>query len=857
MNDPTRVRILGCSFALGAAIALAGCGGGGSAPAEGGGPPPPPPESPPPQTESPPPQPEPPPPQPEPPPPQPEPPPPQPEPPPPQPEPPPPPPEPPPPQPEPGLPQFEPPPVVEPTCVETADYGCIEAAEYEARRRAIEETYRAEAGFTNQWGLGAVRADRAWAQVELTHGAGTAPGAGITVGAIDTGIDTGHPVFAGKTVTEHFFPGTPDEDGSEFSHGTAVAGVMVGRPSDTFLAEYPGARGVAWGADIAMFALRAGTPGERYGPTATGALGSADGRWKERFDTVLGWENAGRSLDFVNLSVGLHGIIEQFSEQDLRENLSDTIATLAQSGASDRTVFVWAAGNAHGKTCDANDFRDNPDLCVDGKVNAKSPEVLAGLPARITELEGLLLSVVATAEDGAIAPFSNRCGIAANWCLAAPGVEIRTAYHGPPPPGGAPGVPRTARVSGTSVAAPMVTGGLAVMQHRFRGQLSNTALVERLLATADKKGIYADRSIYGQGLMDLGASTATVGETSLALGERVEGPGLRLAGTHLALGGALGDGLAQAFAGQEVAAFDQLGAPFWYSLGDLAGAAPAPTLGARLRAFMAPAPAGPEGGVLRPGFASLSAGGRDPLRLGLMEAPPPGVNGGHLSLAGNALTLGAVPEWGGLRLATFAAEGRPGHAPAAGAALSWRPLRVPVGLRSGLVSERETLLGSRAAGAFGRVSSRSAFAGLEGGADAGGWRLDAGAEIGVVDAAARGGLLSGVTPLTTSAFALRAERPLAEGAALSLSLAQPLRVESGRATLSVPVGRTPGGRVLRRSLTAQLEPSGRQIDLAVKWRRRFAAGGELRLGSVWSLQPGHDASEDPELSVFAGWRGSF
>lgn len=749
------------------------------------------------------------------------------------------------------------PPPPPPACVDTADFGCLEVPEYEARRRTIEDAHRAEDRFTNQWGLGAVRADRAWAQIELTHGAGTEPGAGITLGAIDTGIDTGHPVFAGKTVTERFLPGSTDEDGTEDSHGTAVAGVMVGRPSDTFTADVTGARGVAWGADIAMFALRTRPGDEEYDPTPTGALGNLDAQWNERFETVLDWSDLDRTLDFVNVSVNHQGIIDQFSEQALRDSLPDSIATLAQSGSVDKTVFVWAAGNAHGKTCVAADFTDHPDLCVDGKVDAKSPELFAGLPARIAELEGHLLSVVATAEDGAIAPFSNRCGIAADWCLAAPGDGIRTAYFGPHPDDNSPGARGAITTKGTSVAAPMVTGGLGVMQHQFRGQLSNTQLVERLLATANKDGIYADRSVYGQGLMDLGAGTAPVGDTSLALGERVDGPGLDLAGTSLALGGALGDGLTRALAGQEIAAFDELDAPFWYSLGDLAGPARGPDLDARLHAFMAPAPAVPDPGALRTGFASLSVPGSDPLHLGLMMAPPPGTEGGHLSLAGNALTLGAVPEWGGLHLATFAAESRPGQAPASGAALSWRLPGTPFGLRSGLVSEAETLLGSRAAGAFGRVSGRSTFAGIEGSTLVGGWRIGAGAELGAVEAAADGGMLSDVTPLTTSAFALEAERPLAEGNTLSLSLSQPLRVESGRATLSVPIGRTQGGRVLRRSLTATLEPSGRQIDLAARWRKQLAAGSELRFGSVWSLQPGHNRNEDPELSVFAGWRGSF
>ena len=744
-----------------------------------------------------------------------------------------------------------PPPPPPPPCIQTADFGCIEVQEYEDKREDIEDTHNDEDSFKNQWGLGSVRADRAWAQIELQYGAGTAPGSGITVGMIDTGIDTGHPVFAGKTVTEHFFSGAEDEDGSERSHGTAVAGVMVARPSDTFTANVNAGRGVAWGADIAMFAIQTGSAGDTYSPITPASLGSADDRWSDRLDTVIAWSRGGRTLDFVNLSVGFQGIIEQLSEPQLRNRLPDMIASLAQSGASDKTVFVWSAGNAHGKNCDANDFTGNPELCVNGKVDAKSVEVLPGLPARIAELRGHHVSVVATAEGGSIASFSNRCGIAADWCLAAPGHGIRTAYYGPDPDDNTPGARGAYYASGTSFAAPMVTGGLAVMQDQFRSQLSNTALVTRLFATANKEGIYANRSVYGQGLMDLGAGTEPVGSTSLALGARVDGPGLHLAGTRLALGGALGDGLTQALTGQEIAAFDELGAPFWLPLGRLAGTAPGPSPAARLRAFMAPAER--EQGPLRPGFAALSTTDPDRPRLDLM-APPPGANGGHLSLAGTALTFGATAKRGGLEVAAFSTEGLPGEAPASGAALSWRPPGASLGLRSGLVAERETLLGSRAAGAFGRVSGSSAFAGIEGSAQVGRWRLGAGAEIGIVGAAARGGMLADIAPLTTSAFALQAERPLAKGSTLSFSLTQPLRVEAGRATLSVPVGRTHDGQVLRRSFTARLEPTGRQIDLATKWRRPLGEGGELRLGSVWTLQPGHDAAADPEVSFLAGWR---
>ena len=755
----------------------------------------------------------------------------------------------------PEQPQVPPP---EETCIRTADFGCVSAQAYRERRQAFEDDHTEADDFAIQWGLTAIRADRAYAQLELAHGAGTEPGSGQTVGLIDTGIDADHPVFAGKTVTEHLFPGTPDETGEETSHGTAVASVIAGRPSAGFATEVDAARGVARGADIAMFAIRAGSGGGPYVPISLTGSDDADDRWAARITEVLGWSNGVRSLDFVNVSVGYKGIVEQYSEADLRAGLDGTIAALAQAGSTEKTVFVWSAGNGHGRGCDASSFTGNPDLCMNGKVDARSVEILPGLPARIAELRGHLVAAVAVARDSdgdgdyEIAAFSNRCGIAAAWCIAAPGERVRAAYFGPDPDDGTPGAQGAYSPSGTSFAAPMVTGGLAAMKHVFRGQISNTALVERLFETADKSGIYADRGVYGQGLMDLGAATAPVGETAVALGERVDGPGRALPGSRLAPGNAMGDGLARAFAGHEIAAFDTLGAPFWFPLGDFADDVPRPSALARLRGLMAPRPDGGSG-PLRPRLAPLARDGR--LKLGVLRAPA-GADGGHLALAGPALALGAA-DGGAFGMVAFSTEGAAGRDPASGGALSWRPAGGRLGLTGGWVAERETVLGGRAAGAFGRLSGASAFAGIEGSAAIGAWRLGAGAEIGTVRAGARGGMIASVSPLATSAFAVEAERALANGAGLRVSLAQPLRVEAGRARLAVPVGRTQDGTVLRRRLTAGLAPSGRQIDVTVRWHRPLADAGAVSIGAGWTRQPGHDAASDPELSLLADWRHAF
>ena len=48
---------------------------------------------------------------------------------------------------------------------------------------------------------------------------------------------------------------------------------------------------------------------------------------------------------------------------------------------------------------------------------------------------GHSLAVVALkSSDSTIAGFSNRCGIAADYCLAAPGEQMRVAFYGPDGP---------------------------------------------------------------------------------------------------------------------------------------------------------------------------------------------------------------------------------------------------------------------------------------------------------------------------------------------------------------------------------------------------------------------------------------
>ena len=280
----------------------------------------------------------------------------------------------------------------------------------------------------------------------------------MTIGVIDTGIDDEHPIFEGKTIHKQFLFGVGQETGESGSHGTAVAsiaaGARVGNPNAP--------HGVAWGADLAVWAIPLGSPDNVYDPITLEELAEADAGWVELFQPVFDWRDAGNQLDILNLSFGYEGLINQYTEEDLRANFSQAIAVLAQADATEKTILVWAAGNQNGDRCGFG----TPN-CVDSRIEAVSVGILPGLLAYMEELQGHSIAVVALQPDGgAIADFSNRCGIASEWCIAAPGDDVRYAYFGPDE--GEDGVRGYGVGGGTSFAAPMVSGGLAIMKQLFR-----------------------------------------------------------------------------------------------------------------------------------------------------------------------------------------------------------------------------------------------------------------------------------------------------------------------------------------------------------------------------------------------------
>ena len=440
------------------------------------------------------------------------------------------------------------------------------ALSYEELKTQYEGYYE----YQNQWGLDLVNASTAYAR--------GATGLGITIGITDSGLDSTHTeISAGRLSGDselaysNYTPNTRQK-----RHGTMVASVAAGKLDKSNASPM---HGVAFEANVLFIAIQLAEPDPDYEPvdlgtddgsgTVSGApdFSGIDGFFSQLFEIYNDYD-----VDIVNNSYGYSGNIIDYTEAQVRNAFPKTIAEMSQVGTpdSEKTIYVWAAGNAGGYADQGVDF--------------SSPELLPGMAHYIPEIQGHSIAVVSVDENGSISAFSSRCGVAQDYCVSAPGGRVTAAY---PTSSSDTGIyignPNDddynsciqdnscyAVTSGTSFAAPFVSGGLAVIAQYFEGQLGSTEIVSRLFSTANKTGVYADKAIYGQGLMDLGAATAPVGQMTAMLTETLTGAMTPAAFTSMQLTSpSFGDALTTGVANQTIIFFDELGAPFRGSVANL------------------------------------------------------------------------------------------------------------------------------------------------------------------------------------------------------------------------------------------------------------------------------------------------
>ncbi|ATD68785.1 autotransporter domain-containing protein [Luteimonas chenhongjianii] len=293
-------------------------------------------------------------------------------------------------------------------------------------------------------------------------------GRGVRIGFIDSGVNRRHPALRDRVVANLVYigPGNNLSVDDVSGHGTAVAQIAAGRPFGT----WPG--GVAQNAEIVSARIIGDKPPEDDG---SGAGNEIDG--------PLGLEPIHRDLINRNVKVmnnswgGLYWT---------------NLAVTAQIAAEYRPfivnhggLVVFASGNAG--------FANPSDTAA-----LPSKQGTGGsLPAADLERGWITVSALAEGSTTALASYSNACGVAMRYCLVAPGTVIVTGTDNPPDQ------PDYWRYSGTSLAAPLVSGAAALVWEAFP-YFNNDLVRQTLLGTATDIGAAGVDPVFGYGVLDVG-----------------------------------------------------------------------------------------------------------------------------------------------------------------------------------------------------------------------------------------------------------------------------------------------------------------------------------------------------------------
>lgn len=168
--------------------------------------------------------------------------------------------------------------------------------------------------------------------------------------------------------------------------------------------------------------------------------------------------------------------------------------------------------------------------------------------------EGLIVAVASADQNGVISTFSNRCGVAAAWCITAPGEDIISTFW----------FNTYIDMKGTSLSTAFVTGSIGLLRELFPN-LSNAQLVTLLFSTANKSGIYSNQSVYGQGFLDIANAITPQGNLTLLRSDGTNSS-LSLFDTGMRTSAAFGDSLSVGFSDQSTVVSDAYDRPYTVSL---------------------------------------------------------------------------------------------------------------------------------------------------------------------------------------------------------------------------------------------------------------------------------------------------
>lgn len=359
-------------------------------------------------------------------------------------------------------------------------------------------------------------------------------GQGVKLAVLDTGVNYFHPELFPRIASGGFDFYDSDFDYMDYNgHGSLVSGIIAARKNDY------GIHGVAYNSKVIPIKVT-NDDGSFVTP---GAL-----KWG-LYHAIQ--ENAAA----VNYS-GTYATGNGFLLDNFAVEAGDAFAYTALGGM----IVVASAGNGGS----ANPIFPALLPYVKPENHNKGVYFLApGLSRNPAALDwsysrAHILAVAAADQNGVISDFSNRCGVAASWCITAPGEDIISTFW----------YDTFIDMDGTSLSAPFVTGAIGLLKEMFPN-LTSAQLVELILSTANKQGIYANQSIYGQGFLDIAKAVSPQGALRV-VGGSGEASAVTLNGSALSGGGAFGDSLSASLQSQNLVIEDTFSRPYTVALDGVA-----------------------------------------------------------------------------------------------------------------------------------------------------------------------------------------------------------------------------------------------------------------------------------------------
>ena len=747
--------------------------------------------------------------------------------------------------------------------------------------------------------------------VNYAYGMGLS-GSGETIAIVDIGFRTTHEEFADKVSAGNL---TNYNTLSVNQHGTHVASIAAGdynsnnasfSGTDYSSTNFPllnyGTMGVAYNAklhltdyDVNNTALAAATDSAK----AAGAV-VQNNSW--------GWgtcqlNNCAETIDVWVTYQNNNGTTDAETLDALTDTEAGWTAFLSSLDSFQETgVVVVSAGNDSASS----------------EVN-----VQAGLPQIATELAEAWLVVGnidtsgSTVSSSSVSRQGNQCGVTAEYCVQADGTEITQANS--------TGNSAYIDLSGTSMAAPIVSGTVALLAQAFPNH-TPAQLTDRILASANNDFFTATGTTtfingvshgynaeFGHGIVDLSTAlrpirtssmippTAGFGASNTRYGNIETARRFALFSSQVQLGAAFGDSIKNSLNGRKAYFYDALNGGFAFDMGALVKSQP--FTASKMHSFDS---------LLRgntilkhqneDGFSFMSDKSQgDNVERSIMAFLPVsptttsfvGKNihmqnamsftqrGPNIDYAVNSTSPFNIPfiqaseqgtsagnKWGigdgGLSFGLFEGdEVNYGLNTTGFVADYWREIgSTHTSVFFGVTNEEDGFLATSVEGAFAETSkANTTFAGISSyGWLNRDWSYNALGSVGSTALDVEGvGLLNDITDVTSTSFAFEVARPvgLNEQDSIHFGISQPLRVESGSATIMVPQLYDQNGSLNFSEVSAYLSPSGRQLDLSFGYQAKLHDAFDLGVQFAVSQDYGHVQSKKLANSAFAFMKVAF